>query len=122
MSGATNVLGSGGRGPVQSPSFNGGTSVVLNSDGSASVTTGNPAWFLPLQAGVGSSYWYRLTSSGGTGGVFNPTVGVWRSLSAGATITNDAPAGNRSGTIEIASDSGGVNIVATGTIAVSNIA
>lgn len=113
------ILGQGD-GIVPAPAF-AGTTVTLASDGTAT-GTGSPAWFTPTRSGVGSSYWARITRTGGTSGavVFSPASGVWYSLSAGQTWSAVGGAGGCNGTIEIASDSGGANIVATGTISVNN--
>lgn len=104
--------------------FNGGT-VTLNSNGSCTGVsyTGEPAWFSPVLAGIGSSYWARTTRTGGTGSVvFSPASGVWYPLSAGQTWSAVGAVGGCNGTFELSTDSAGVTVVMTGTIAVSNAA
>jgi hypothetical protein len=109
-------------GSAVSGAFAGGT-VTLNSDGTATGTSysGNANWYQPTTTGVGSRFWARTTrTSGQSGVVFSPASGTWWSLSSGRTWSATGGSGGCTGTIELATDSGGANIVATGTISVSN--
>jgi hypothetical protein len=94
---------------------------------------GNGQWYVPLTTTIGDSYWVRMTLNSGTDpGKDNPyssvddfgTSGTWYALSdtnahtwrwvqstVGTTTANV--------TFDIASDSGGSNIVASKTINVS---
>lgn len=77
-------------------------------------------WATPTTAGVGSSYWIRFTqtSSSGTSTETGSARGSWISLSIAPTFgleTSTVGFSNRYYTVEVASDSGGSNIVATKT-------
>lgn len=73
-------------------------------------------WYLAHTGSIGSSYWIRATLSSGT----SPTtgsIGTWLSLSSGYAWSLHANTGSiKTCTlfIEIASDSGGVNIATNG--------
>jgi len=101
---------------VGSPAF---VSFSLNTDGSIDMTqgftplTGN--WFFPAVTGIGSSFWARLTGTGTSPGTLN----VWLHLNSIQTWSfTQATAGSKSfnGTLEIATDSGGSNVVSTGAL------
>lgn len=85
-------------------------------------------WFSPTTAGIGSSYWIRFLVSGSP--LDFGTTGVWISLSPSfqswSYNVNQIGLGfqSRSGTwtVQIASDSGGSNIVTTGTYNMSVLA
>lgn len=96
-------------------------SFTFGTDG-AGTFTGNlsPAstpWFTPLTAGIGSSYWVKVTLNTGTapGG---DVTGSWLALSSArswsltrainGTVSNNL-------TVQIASDAAGANVVATAT-------
>jgi hypothetical protein len=112
------LFGAQGGAIVATPAFDGAT-VTLGSNGSAT-GTGSSAWFSPLTSGIGGSYWFRLTRTGGAGGTaFSPASGAWHTLAAGQLVTNSG-AGSCTGTIEFSTDSGGSSIVSTGSIAVNN--
>lgn len=92
-------------------------SVSFGTDGSISLTGGgSQSWFSPNVAGVGASFWVRATLN--SGAVSSGTTGSWLQLNSSRSWTC-----NRTGigaisanlTIEIALDSGGSQIVATGT-------
>jgi hypothetical protein len=76
-------------------------------------------WYAPNTPGIGSSYWARLDINSGTapdGG--GPATGVWHALSSALTwdwtrSVNGTTLANV--TLRIASDSGGVTVVATAT-------
>jgi hypothetical protein len=77
-------------------------------------------WASPTTAGIGSSYFIRFTqtSSLGTCTETGGARGVWNALSVSPTFgveKTSAGFGSRTYTVEIATDSGGSNIVATKT-------
>ena len=84
-------------------------------EGDAGGTPGSDAWFLPVTTGVGSLYYGRLTPTSGT--FTSNTASTWTLLNFGATAVKSASSGSASVTftIEIATDSGGSNIVFTST-------
>lgn len=101
--------------------------LIFNSDGTVDQATSdagfqsNSSWTTPTTAGIGSSYWIRFTQTGSSGAgqtEYGSPRGVWVSLSGspyfGVSRTANG-AGYRQYTVEIASDSGGSNIVATKT-------
>ena len=77
-------------------------------------------WTTPTTAGIGSSYWVRCTqtSSSGPSTEYGESRGVWHQLNTGRIFGVEKTANGLSTrvyTFEIASDSGGSNIVATAT-------
>jgi hypothetical protein len=77
-------------------------------------------WTTPTTAGIGSSYWIRVTqtSSSGPSTEYGDSRGVWLQLNTGRTFGVEKTANGLSTrvyTFEIASDSGGSNIVASKT-------
>ncbi len=101
-------------------------SLDLNSNGTCTPVGDSPAslqnWFSPTTAGIGSSYWARSTPNSGTfsGGSGTGIV----SLSGGAGWTRSQTTVGASSvnfTVEIFSDSGGVNKVAQATFTLSAI-
>lgn len=100
--------------------------LTFNSDGTCSVSAGvspsSPAnW--KTGGGAGENYWVRWTIVSGT--LSTGTAGVWHSLTSNVTFGRNrtGPAGetSASGTVEIATDSGGINIIATGSITLTAI-
>ena len=91
-----------------------GTWNAIGSEGT--VATGN--WGTPTTSGIGSSYWIRFTRTAQdlSVGSSSPSTG-WLSLSTaqGVTVYNPTSAGTFSATysIQISTDSGGSNIVAS---------
>lgn len=82
-------------------------------------------WATPTTTGIGSSYWVRFTQTGsyGTGGFggatqYGSAKGVWHQIST-TLYFGVQRSGNGMGgfyyTVQIASDSGGSNILATAT-------
>jgi hypothetical protein len=111
--------GRGVGGTVVTASFSGST-VTFSTDGTTNDPVA-PAWYAPSSVAIGSSYWFRLTRTGGTGGTsFSPASGSWVSLATQQIVSVGGGAGICSGTMEFATDSGGVNVVATSAIAVNN--
>lgn len=103
---------------------NANAGISLQTDGTVSLNAGNTvapttlAWYTPTVAGIGSSYWARATIVSGSFSSGSGT-GSWIAISG-------APGWNRNRTtigttsvtftLEIASDAGGANIVASATI------
>lgn len=95
-------------------------SSTFSSAGAFSSVSDPSNWFLPNTTGIGSLYWVFFTRS--SGNVFTiGTEGVWLSLSAGQTVGWSAQTLARSwiGTAQFATDSGGVNIVASDSLNMS---
>ena len=98
--------------------FNSNGVITYWANGVNNAAVGN--WATPTTAGIGSSYWIRFTqtSSSGTSTETGGARGVWISLSISPTfgIEVSGPGfSSRYYTVEVASDSGGSNIVATKT-------
>jgi hypothetical protein len=101
---------------------NANAGMTFYTDGTAreksnSVMSAHTNWTTPGSTGIGSSYWIRrvLTSGSAPTGLAN---NVWTSLSSAQSLTISTTSGqtkNSSGTLALATDSGGTNIVATGT-------
>jgi hypothetical protein len=98
--------------------FNSNGLMTYSTNGVFSAAMGN--WSTPTTVGIGSSYWIRFTQTSSSGGTVETgsARGVWISLSItpnfGLESTGGPGAlGERTYTVEIASDSGGSNIVAT---------
>ena len=92
--------------------------IVGGSSQSGSFSVGN--WTTPTTAGIGSSYWIRVTqtSSSGPSTEYGASRGAWLQLSSSRTFGVSKTANGLSArvyTFEIASDSGGSTIVATAT-------
>ena len=98
-------------------------SLTFNSDGTVTWTavtadgtiTGTQNWFLPAQSGVGALYWVRFTATTGT--FTTNGASTFTSLSSGRSVTKSATTGSAQVifTVDIATDSGGSNIVFTST-------
>ena len=98
--------------------FNSNGVITYWANGVNNAAVGN--WASPTTAGIGSSYWIRFTqtSSSGTSTETGSARGTWISLSISPTfgVQVSGPGyGSRTYTVEVASDSGGSNIVATKT-------
>ena len=78
-------------------------------------------WASPTTTGIGSGYWVRFTETSSSGAgqtVYGSARGVWHQLSSGHTFgvsRTQNGGGYRTYTVQIATDSGGSNIVATKT-------
>jgi hypothetical protein len=105
--------------------------LIFNSNGTIQAGTSNIGiqsagnWATPTTTGIGSSYWVRFTQTGsyGTGGFggatqYGSAKGVWHQISStlyfGVQRTGNGMGGFYY-TVQIASDSGGSNILATRT-------
>lgn len=94
------------------------TNINVNTDGTLTGTDNagtdfSHAWFQPTGGSPGSSYWVRFTQVSGTA-PDSGTLNTWLALSSNRSIGYSTTNGVKIGTftIEIASDSGGTNIVA----------
>lgn len=92
---------------------NGSVSAGLSSDGGS--TIGSASWYLPNTTGIGSSYYIKFTPTSGTftaNGASSFTL-----MNANRQVIKSASAGSAgvTFTIQIATDSGGTNIVMTST-------
>lgn len=100
---------------------------IFNSNGTVQQGTSdsgiqsNSSWATPTTAGIGSSYWVRFTQTGSSGAgqtEYGSPRGVWVQI-ATTVIFGVSRTANGGGyiqyTVQIASDSGGSNIVATKT-------
>lgn len=111
-----------------SPSYSGeaySVDLYFNTNGTwdfygyaAGNTSGN--WATPTTAGIGSSYWIRFTQTSFSGGPGNSATGStgWLQLSTAriSTVTTGGiSSASAAYTIQIATDSGGSNIIATAT-------
>ena len=101
--------------------------LIFNPNGSIQYGTsdggigGAGSWATPNTAGIGSSYWIRFTQTATSGGpitAYGSARGVWIQMSSvlyfGVSRTANGT-GYFTYTVQIASDSGGSNIVATAT-------
>lgn len=103
-----------------------GGQLVVNTDGTWQLTrigaTGTPSpsgvqnWVVPSGGAPGNSHWVRATPT--LGSVSSGTVNTWLSLSSNRTWTKAATIAEDEVTltIEIATDSGGSNIVSSGVV------
>ena len=100
---------------------------IFNSNGTIQAGTSDGGmqsagnWATPTTTGIGSSYWIRFTQTGSSGGPITDTGnarGVWIQITPvlyfGISVTANG-AFYKQYTVEIATDSGGSNIVATKT-------
>ena len=100
---------------------------IFNSNGTIQTGTSDGGmqsagnWATPTTTGIGSSYWIRFTQTGSSGGPITNTGnarGVWIQITPvlyfGISVTANG-AFYKQYTVEIATDSGGSNIVATKT-------
>lgn len=109
---------------VQSPTYNGATPINLAGNGTATlngVGAGVSNWFAPTTSNVGASYWINITQTGGTAGYsFSAASGAWTNITNGGLTIGISGSGGSpffvTGTYVIASDSGGVNQLGSGTI------
>ena len=84
--------------------------------------TGPANWYVPTTTGIGSSYYIRFTLLTGAGATSVPSIGTLAAIGGGASLSLVATANTaRSATVrvDIYSDSGGTNLVASGTISLT---
>jgi len=109
---------------VQDPTYNGATSVGFQGDGGSSyagVAYSAPSWYAPNTAGIGAGYYVLITQNGGTSGyTFSAATGTPANIGAGGlTVGISGGTGSSyyvSGSYIITSDSGGTNVLGSGTI------
>jgi hypothetical protein len=106
---------------VQSPTYNGSTPLVLNGDGTATLNGGATSnWFAPTTSNIGSGFWINITQTGGSPGAsFSAASGAWTNITNGGLsigISGGSGSTNVTGTYIIASDSGGVHQLGSGSI------
>lgn len=104
----------------------------FNSDGSLTGSTGGVGtldtdtvtgdnYWTPTTTGIGATLWLRATLTSGT--FTSGTAGTWQALTTGLIFTRASPGGVGTNivtaTFEIATDSGGANIIASGSITLS---
>jgi hypothetical protein len=112
---------SGGNG-VQQPTYNGAANLVLAGNGTATLNgAGASSWYAPTTASIGAGFYIKITQTGGTSGYsFSAATSAYTNITAGGlTIGISGPGGSSfsvTGTYNIASDSGGVNVLGTGSI------
>lgn len=111
---------SGGSG-VTSAVWNGATPLVLASNGTATLNgASSSSWYSPTTGAIGTGMWIKITQTGGTSGyTFSAASGAYTQIAAGLTIGISGPSGSAfsvTGTYIIASDSGGVTQLGSGTI------
>lgn len=92
----------------------------FNTDGSCTLIGSlgtNPNWYTPTTGSIGNSHWVRATVL--TGSITSGTTGSWLQLSSARSwsrLTGTLGVSGATVLIEIATDSGGTNIVSTGTL------
>lgn len=107
-------------------------SLSFNTDGTVTVASSPPglttesvklpsSWFFPTTGGIGTTHWVRATHvSGYTVGAGSAAVGSWLQLNVTRTwnMHVNTFGFEKAGTytFEIATDSGGVTVIATGNI------
>lgn len=98
--------------------------VTFNTDGSISFNGSGPAadtnWWRPTATSIGASYWVRATVNSGT--LSTGTSGSWLQLNAARSWTKSSTGAGVltcNITLQVASDSGGANIVSSGTYTLS---
>ena len=106
---------------MQQPTYNGAANLVLAGNGTATLNgAGTSNWYAPTTANVGASYWIKITQTGGSSGTtFSAANGAWTNITnSGLSIglTGGTGITNATGGYQIASDSGGVNVLGSGTI------
>ncbi len=100
------------------------TNGTVTIGGSGSLTaSSNPNWYTPTTTGAGNSYWIRFTQNTSNGGTLGgDALNTWHALSTGRMLTlyrSSTGFSTRTFTVQIATDSGGSNIVSSGTATLS---
>ena len=124
---ANGVISLSGNNGVQQPTWNGITPFNLAGDGTATFNSvATSSWYAPSTGSIGADYYIKITPTGGaTGYSFSAATGSYTNItSGGLTISLSGSGGTGvpyvTGTYVIASDSGGVNQLGSGTIRISN--
>ena len=102
-------------GGAQAGFYHSNGDITFKSDGTVLYfiyVSGPLNWYEPPSSGIGSSYWIRLHRTGGHPLVSNDNV--WLSLATNPVYQSNGVGGNSNGTLDIATDSGGSSIVASG--------
>lgn len=130
-SAGVNVIGGGsitlnGGTNVQSPNWSGAPSLGLAQNGTAFLNgVGTSPWYSPATGGIGSSYWFNLTRTGGTSGVnFTNAQGSWVNIGSGLTVnisgyTGDVGTASCVGAWQISSSATGLPVLGSGTLTLS---
>lgn len=102
---------------VQSPTYNGATSLVLAGNGTATLNGASASnWYAPTTSNVGSGYYISITQTGGSG-TFTGLSGVTNITNGGLTIgVTGSGTFSASGTYSISSDSAGTVVLGSGSI------
>ena len=119
---ATGTITLSGNNGIQSPSINGATPLVLAGNGTATLNSVSASnWYAPTTSNVGSGYYILINQTGGTSGYsFSAGTGAYTNITNGGLTIGISGSGatlySVTGTYIIASDSGGVNQLGSGTI------
>jgi hypothetical protein len=118
---ASGTITLSGNNGVQSPTYNGAANLVLNGNGAAALNgVGASSWYAPSTGSIGASYYIKITQTGGTSGTtFTAATGAYTNITSGGLtigIIGGSGTTNATGTYIIASDSGGVNQLGSGSI------
>ena len=101
--------------------------IRYNSDGTKSRKansgsyTGAGNWYNPTTASIGDTHWIKFVKTSESGGTMSGTFGSWLQLNTSPVISISSSSGDAIGTasVQIATDSSGTTVVASGTISVS---
>lgn len=98
--------------------------ITYSTNGAVSITddfSSSGSWRSPNETGIGSGFWIRWTNTSGT--LSSGTAGSWLALSSsrsfGVLFTGTNGTKTCTGTVEIATDSGGSNVVASGSVTIT---
>jgi hypothetical protein len=104
-------------------------SIIFDTDGDGTTTSSSAAdvpfnWHTSAPTvGIGAGFWLRFTLNSGNAATGGSAVGVWHQLSTARSLSmTEAGLGTRTGnfTVEIATDSGGANIVGSDTFSLTS--
>lgn len=122
---ATGTITLSGNNGVQSPTYTGSTSLMLDGDGTALLNGASAAnWYAPTTSNVGAGYYVFINQTGGTPGYsFSAATGAYTNITNSGILVGISGSGASSfyvtGTYTIASDAGGVNQLGSGTVTLS---
>jgi hypothetical protein len=105
----------------QSPTYNGSTPITFGANGTANLAgVAASNWYSPTTAGIGNTYYLKITQTGGTAGyTFNGYTSGYTVIGGGASVGVSGPTGSTysvTGTYSISSNSAGTAIVGTGSL------